>query len=111
MGTLQGVPCLGVPWGSASRPLGLFCQWGRLLADPWAWGGSLCPPLVRQGVFLPRFLGFFGVFLKHRHRIDVILEPLRSSFRYGRSGLCFVQFEFRLVIQMRQNVKNDREKV
>src|SRR3954471_17758215 len=56
------------------------------------------PPFSCSGSFLPNFLWFFELFLRHRHRIDAIIMPLRSSFRYGRSGLCFIEFEGRLTL-------------
>ena len=46
--------------------------------------------------------------MKHRSRIDAILEPLRSYLRYGRNGPCFVRFRDRLVIQTCQNVEKYR---
>src|SRR5438270_32023 len=58
--------------------------------------------------FLIVFLWFLGLFLKHRTRMNVILEPLRRSLRYGRNGPCFVGFRGRLTLQTPRNVEGRR---
>src|SRR2546430_2296608 len=40
--------------------------------------------------------------------MNVILEPLRMSLRYGRNGLCFVGFRGRLTLQTPRNVEERR---
>src|SRR3954470_2144968 len=56
------------------------------------------------------FLWFSGLFLKHRSRIDTILEPLRSYLRYGHNGPCFVGFRGHLTLQTPQNVERYHQK-
>src|SRR3954465_14714078 len=41
----------------------------------------------------------------------MILEPLRSSLRYGRNGPCFVGFRGRLTLQTPRNVEGYRRNV
>src|SRR2546430_137549 len=66
--------------------------------------------LARQRWFalLRAFLWFSGLFSKHRTCMNVILEPLRRSLRYGRNGPCFVGFRGRLTLQTPRNVEERR---
>src|SRR5436190_1379215 len=62
----------------------------------------------RRFALLSVFPWFSGLFSKHRSRMIVILEPLRSSLRYGRNGSCFVGFRGRLTLQTPRNVEEHR---
>src|SRR2546430_1356763 len=66
---------------------------------------------ARQRRFaLLRAFPLFSVLLsKHRSRMNMILEPLRRSLRYGRNGPCFVGFRGRLTLQTPRNVEERRE--
>src|SRR3954463_14084573 len=95
-GPCKGSPALGV---RLADPLA-FCQWGSAIgrapmAEPPRWGAP-GPRLASSVRLFAPFPSVFGLFLKCRYHIDVILTPLRSSLRYGRNGYCFVRFEGRL---------------
>src|SRR2546430_1706748 len=87
--TLQGVPCPN--WCSAMGWLSLCV----CVARPWP---TPTPELPSSGFrssarcsrFAPLSVSpwFSGLFSKHRSHIDVILEPSRSSLRYGRNSPC-----------------------
>src|SRR3954463_9226053 len=62
----------------------------------------------RRFALLSAFPWFSGLFSKHRGRMNVILEPLRSYLRYGRNGSCFVGFRGRLILQTPRNVEGCR---
>src|SRR5437588_764659 len=109
-GTQKGVPCLH---GSSAMgwPSSCVCgarPWPTHMAELPCWGAR---GLARRRRFalLSVFPWFSGLFLKHRSRIDVILEPLRISFRYGRNGPCFIGFRGRLTFQTPRNVEGYRE--
>src|SRR5438270_208383 len=108
-GTQQGVPCPN--WGSAMGwPSLCVCEarpWPTPMAELPCWGarGSA---RRRRFALLSVFPWFSGLFSKHRSRIDVILEPLRSSLRYRRNGPCFVGFRGRLALQTPRNVEGYR---
>src|SRR5947208_326029 len=107
-GTLQGVPCPN--WGSAMGwPNPCVCgarPWPTHMAELPCWGAR---PGVVVLPFRVYFLWFSGLFSKHRSRMNVILEPLRSYLRYGHNGSCFVGFRGRLTLQSPRNVEGCRE--
>src|SRR2546430_2061638 len=109
-GTQQGVPCSN--WGSAMGwPSPCVCgarPWPTHMAELPCWGarGSA---ICRRFALLRAFLWFSGLFSKHRSRINVILEPLRSYLRYEHNGSCFVGFRGRLTLQTLRNVEGYRE--
>src|SRR4051812_29854546 len=95
----------GVPWlvGSSAMgwPSSFACgarPWPTHMAELPCWGarGSA---RQRRFALLRAFPWFSGLFSKHRTRMNVILEPLRRSLRYGRNGPCFVGFRGRLTLQ------------
>src|SRR3954468_12195043 len=71
-------------------------------------GGLGGRPRAVDSPFWACFLWFSGLFSKHRSRINVILEPLRSYLRYGHNGSCFVGFRGRLSLQTPRNVEGCR---
>src|SRR3954470_14299266 len=105
-GTQQGVPCLN--WGSAMGwPSLSVCEarpWPTPMAELPCWGARGSAKR-RRFALLSVFPWFSGLFSKHRSRMIVILEPLRSSLRYGRNGSCFVGFRCRLTLQTPRNVE------
>src|SRR5436190_1987888 len=109
-GALQGVPCPN--WGSAMGwPSPCVCgarPWPTHMAELPCWGARGSARRCRFAL-LSVFPWFSGLFSKHRSRIDVILEPLRSSLRYGRNGPCFVGFRGRLTLQTPRNVEGYRD--
>src|SRR2546430_1947453 len=86
----------GVPWPSSfaygARP------WPTHMAELPCWGarGSA---RQRRFALLRAFPWFSGLFSKHRRRMNVILEPLRTDLRYGRNAPCFLGFQGRLTLQ------------
>src|SRR3954468_11512803 len=105
-GTQQGVPSLY--WGSAiGWPSLCVCEarpWPTPMAELPCWGARGSAKR-RRFALLSVFPWFSGLFSKHRSRMIMILEPLRSSLRYGRNGSCFVGFRGRLTLQTPRNVK------
>src|SRR3954469_8583834 len=99
-GTLQGVPCPF--WGSAMGwPSPCVCEarpWPTHLAELPCWGARGAARR-RRFALLSAFLLFLGLFSKHRSRMNVILELLRSYLRYEHNGPCFVGFRDRLTLQ------------
>src|SRR5438270_194586 len=63
----------------------------------------------RRFALLSVFPWFSGLFSKHRSRMNVILEPLRSYLRYGHNGSCFVGFRGRLTLQTPRNIEGYRQ--
>src|SRR5436190_166410 len=111
-GPCRGSPAPGGdPGGSAMGwPSPCVCRarpWPTPIAGLPCWGarGSV---MRRRFAFSARILWFLGLFSKHRSRIDVILEPLRSYLRYGHNGPCFVGFRGRLTLKTPQNVEGYR---
>src|SRR5438445_798041 len=106
----RGSPALSGarPWeGRASASAGLGHVRPTLLCS--LVGALRCRLFAYTSLFRSRFLWFSGLFSKHRSRIDVILEPLRSYLRYGHNGSCFVGFRGRLTLQTPRNVEGCRE--
>jgi len=95
-GPFRGSPALGVPLGarpSNGRALVLTVLGYSRARGPRSFPARLSSDL--GGVVSPfwaRILWFSGLFSKHRSRIDMILEPLRSFLRYGHNGPCFARF-------------------
>src|SRR5438270_878174 len=81
--------------------------WPTHMAELPCWGarGSA---RRRRFALLSVFPWSSGLFSKHRSRMNVILEPLRSSLRYGRYGPCFVGFRGRLTLQTPRNIEGYR---
>src|SRR5438270_9833 len=81
--------------------------WPTHMAELPCWGarGSA---RQRRFALLRAFPWFSGLFSKHRTRMNVILEPLRRSLRYGRNGPCFVGFRGRLTLQTPRHVEGRR---
>src|SRR3954463_1654711 len=104
-GTQEGVPCLhrGSAMGWPSSCVCRARPWPTHMAKLPCWGarGSA---RRRRFALLSVFPWFSGLFSKHRSRMNVILEPLRSYLRYGRNGPCFVGFRGRLTLQRPRNV-------
>src|SRR5436189_55738 len=105
-GTQEGVPCLhrGSAMGWPSLCVYGARPWPTHMAELPCWGarGSA---MRRRFALLSVFPWFSGLFSKHRSRMNAILEPLRSSLRYGRNGSCFVGFRGRLTLQTPRNVE------
>src|SRR5438270_8168084 len=68
------------------------------LAELPCWGARGSAKLCRYAL-LSVFPWFSGLFSKHRSRMKVILEPMRSYLRYEHNGSCFVGFRGRLTLQ------------
>src|SRR3954466_7229946 len=109
-GTQQGVPCPNWGW-AMGWPSPCICG-----ARPWPTHMAELPCCGARGSargcrfsLLSVFPWSSGLFSKHRSHIDMILEPLRSSLRYGRNGPCFVGFRDRLTLQTLRNVEGYRE--
>src|SRR3954469_17567403 len=100
-------------WGSAMGwPSLCVCRarpWPTHMAELPCWGarGSA---RRRRFALLSVFPWFSGLFSKHRSRMNMILEPLRSYLRYGHNGSCFVGFRGRLTLQIPRNVEGYRRK-
>src|SRR5256886_2254288 len=109
-GTQKGVPCLH--WSSAMGwPSSFACgarPWPTHMAELPCWGarGSA---RQRRFALLRAFPWFSGLFSKHRRRMNVILEPLRTDLRYGRNAPCFLGFQGRLTLQTPRNVEERRK--
>src|SRR4051812_31457839 len=94
-----------IPWPSPcvcrARP------WPTPMAELPCWGarGSA---RRRRFALLSVFPWSSGLFSKHRSRMKVILEPLRSYLRYGHNGPCFIGFRGRLTLQTPRNVEGYR---
>src|SRR5438270_253780 len=104
----------GVPWLVGSSAMGWPSSFA-CGARPWPTDMGELPGCgvrgsARQSWFalLRAFPWFSGLFSKHRTRINMILEPLRRSLRYGRNGPCFVGFRGRLTLQTPRNVEGRR---
>src|SRR5436190_759402 len=82
--------------------------WPTPMAELPCWGarGSA---RRRRFALLSVFLWFLGLFSKHRSCMIVILEPLRSSLRYGRNGPCYVVFIRGVLPLSLRNVEGYRE--
>src|SRR5204862_550165 len=82
--------------------------WPTHMAELPCWGarGSA---RQRRFALLRAFPWFSGLFSKHRSRMNVILEPLRSYLRYGHNGPCFVGFRGRLTLQTPRNIEGYRQ--
>src|SRR5436190_1872422 len=78
--------------------------WPTPMAELPCWGARGSAKR-RRFALLSVFPWFSGLFSKHRSCTIVILEPLRSSLRYGRNGSCFVGFRGRLTLQTPRNVE------
>src|SRR3954467_11999206 len=109
-GTQKGVPC-SVRSSAMGWPSSFACR-----ARPWPTHMAELPCRGARGsarqrrfALLRAFPWFSGLFSKHRSRMNVILEPLRRSLRYGRNGLCFIGFRGRLTLQTPRNVEERRE--
>src|SRR3954470_13636110 len=104
--------------GSPAHHRGSAMGWPSLCvcrARPWPthmaelpYWGARGSAIRRRFALLRAFPWFSGLFSKHRSRMNVILEPLRSSLRYGRNGSCFVGFRGRLTLQTPRNVEGYR---
>src|SRR5436189_3175238 len=81
--------------------------WLIHMAELRCWGARWLA-IFRSFALLSVFPWFSGLFSKHRSRMNVILEPLRSYLRYGHNGPYFVRYKGRLVIQTCQNVEKYR---
>src|SRR4051812_31854717 len=108
-GTQKGVPC-SFRSSAMGWPSSCVCRawpWPTHMAELPYWGarGSA---IRRRFALLRVFPWFSGLFSKHRSRMNVILEPLQSSLRYGRNGPCFVGFRGRLTLQTPRNVEGHR---
>src|SRR3954469_24888455 len=81
--------------------------WPTPMAELPCWGarGSA---RRRRFALLSVFPWFSGLFSRHRSRMNVILEPLRSYLRFEHNGSCFVGFRGRLTLQTPQNVEGYR---
>src|SRR5947208_798680 len=102
------LPSQGLGHGMA-EPLRLR---GSAMADPHGrapLSGARGSARRRWFAFLSVFPWFLGLFSKHRSRMNVILEPLRSYLRYGHNGSCFVGFRGRLTLQTPRNVERYRK--
>src|SRR3954462_14928794 len=78
--------------------------WPTSMAELPCWGARGSAKR-RRFALLSVFPWFSGLFSKHRRRMIVNLEPLRSYLRYGRNGPCFVGFRGRLTLQTCPNVE------
>src|SRR5438270_843807 len=98
------LPLLGLGHGMAA-PLCLRCS---AMAELPCWGarGSA---RRRRFALLSVFSWFSGLFSKHRSRMNVILEPLRSYLRYGHNGSCFVGFREIVRASCRGKIEGCRE--
>src|SRR3954467_7606157 len=102
------LPSQGLGHGMA-EPLRLR---GSAMADPQGRApllGARGSARRRRFALLSVFPWFSGLFSKHRSRMNVIIEPLRSYLRYGHNGSCFVGFGGRLTLQTPRNVEGCRE--
>src|SRR5436189_22860 len=100
VGDPEGGPLAGRELGHGMAELSACGArpWPTHMAELPCWGarGSA---RQRRFALLRAFPWFSGLFSKHRTRMNVILEPLRRSLRYGRNGPCFVGFRGRLTLQ------------
>src|SRR3954469_17997189 len=108
-GTQEGVPCLhrGSAMGWPSLCVCGAWPWPTHMAELPCWGARGSARRRRFGL-LSVFPWFSGLFSKHRSRMNVILESLRSYLRYGHNGSCFVGFRGRLTLQTPRNVEEYR---
>src|SRR4051812_4012061 len=94
-----------IPWPSPcvcrARP------WPTPMAELPGWGAR-GPARRRRFALLSVFPWSSGLFSKHRSRMKVILEPLRSYLRYGHNGPCFIGFRGRLTLQTPRNIEGYR---
>src|SRR4051812_369675 len=110
VGDPTGGPLALLGLGLTGWPSLCVCEarpWPTPMAELPCWGARGSAKR-RRFALLSVFPWFSGLFSKHRSRIIVILEPLRSSLRYGRNGPCFVGFRGRLTLQTPRNVEGCR---